>query len=144
MKISGFDIYNEKITILNKIKGKDTPDGRNDIWIKRVCDKAAWSEKPVSGLSGTTVVIGAKVMVLISDLSLYKPYSEFCRFGDYGDYFTISLNDYIVRGDVFEDINSSNITRVLSWYEPEVLKVQSIISVPDRGFNHALLKIEGV
>ena len=136
--------YNEKITILNKIKGKDTLNNRSDLWVKRVYDKAAWSQSSTSGISGTTVVVGTKIKVILTDLSDYVPYKEFCRFGDFGKYFTISLNDYIVRGEVTENVDSSNITKILSRYEPEVLKVQSIITVPDRGFTNASMKLEGV
>lgn len=143
MRNSEYNLYCEKITILNKIKGKDREDGK-DLWLKHVYDSAAWTSKSTSGVSGTTVILGTKVIVLLSDLTNYKPYKEFHKFEDYGGYFTISLNDYIVLGDIHEDIDSTNITKVLSKYEPDVMKVQVITKVPNRGFNTALMKLEGV
>lgn len=138
------NIYSEKITILNKIQGKHTPDGGSDFWVKYVYPCAAWSSKSLSSINGSTVNIGTKTIVLLSNLDNYKPYEEFCRLGGFGDYFTMSLNDYIVKGVVTEEINSSTITKVLSKYEPYSIRVQSIIHTPSRSFQCAKLKIEGV
>ena len=136
-------LYNQKITILNKIKGSDTEDGK-DIWVKNVLDSSLWRSISISSASGTVVSLGTKHKIYICDVSKYKPYSEFISYRGESDYYTISLNDYIIKGEVYEDVTSKNITSILAKHEPNVCKVLNVNFLPDRNLSIVKIVIEGV
>jgi hypothetical protein len=140
---SAFNVYNQTVTLLNKIPGEQLGQ-KEDKWIKTVLTGAVWTVKPQAFVSGTSISYQNTQQVFLTDVSNYLPFREFIAYGGNSNNWTLSLNDYVVRGEVFDDLNSTSITKVLSKYRPCVCKVQTFKELPARGFNMIKFVIEGV
>ena len=97
------NIYNQKITILNKLKRTDSLTG-SDVWYKQVVTDAAWYKRSERTVQGSSVLIGTYVNVLIPFHTDYLPYTEWKLAGNPDDYFTMSVGDYIILGDAEDTI----------------------------------------
>lgn len=138
------NIYNDTITILNKLKATDSIT-RQDVWYKNILHNAYWSKTGVSNVAGTTVGVGEVIKVLIPFSDNYKQYNDWKQAGNQDGYFTISLNDYIVSGEVVEDVTSSNVTQIMVKYGDMACTVRSVTECEKRISNQVVqLKIEGV
>ena len=69
-----FAIYNETLTILNKLKASDTMS-KQDLWFKHVIQDGAWYMTNETSMSGTTVNISSKITILIPNNSMYQEYN---------------------------------------------------------------------
>lgn len=147
------NLYNEKVTVLNKIKGLDIGE-KEDIWVKSIIDcaywvasaqmtslQSRWSSQFRSADDSNSDVITTQV--LISDISKYLPYADFLGYIGEGDFYTMSLGDYIVKGLVLDEINSKNIRQIIQKYTPDVFRVTSINKPKDRGYNRVKLAVGG-
>lgn len=134
-------LYNEKITVINRIRGPDLGQ-REDILVASSVDSVLYRFKSNYISNNGNVSKQQELIVLFSDISLYKPYKEFVSYKGSSDFFTLSLGDYIVLGDIFDEVNSSNIRDILSKYEPYVYKIQSINKAKNRGFSVAKIEVE--
>ena len=141
--ISLNEMYKETVTIFNKLKGVDALS-KQDIWYKRVLTGVGWYTKSVSSVTGSTVNIGSKIQVLIPNNKGYIPYNIWKGNGLQTTGFTLSLNDYIVRGIVEEEVTAQTITKVLAAYEPNVCQIRGIRELPSRGIEFIQFSIEGV
>lgn len=141
MKIN--EIFTQKVTILNKLKAVDSLS-KTDVWYKTTIENAVWYEKSQSSVNGTTVQIGTSIIVEIPFNERYKPYKDWKTAGGQLGHFTLSAGDYVIVGDVEEDINSNNITKVVSKYEPQCCTVRHFRELPKRGLSVVQLYVEGV
>ena len=138
-----FAIYNETLTILNKLKASDTMS-KQDLWFKHVIQNGAWYMTNETSMSGTTVNISSKITILIPNNSMYQEYNVWKQGSNQLAHFTMSTGDYIVKGLVDEEITSQNITKILSMYGNDVCSVKSVRELPNRGIANVMLKVEGV
>lgn len=138
-----FAIYNETLTILNKLKACDTMS-KQDLWFKHVIQDGAWYVTNETSMSGTTVNISSKITILIPNNSMYRDYNVWKQGSNQLANFTMSTGDYIVRGLVDEEITSQNITKILNMYGNDVCSVKSVRELPNRGIANVMLKVEGV
>lgn len=136
-------IYNQKVTILNKLKREDGITGV-DVWYKTVIDDVAWYTKSARSAGSSSVFIGTYITVLIPFHNEYLPYLEWRKPGNQTNHFTISGGDYIILGEVPEDITASNIIATLKKYGEDVCQVKHKTAVYDRFGATVQLKIEGV
>lgn len=137
-------IYNQRITILNKLKRVDTDDKKLDVWYKHTVDNAVWYEDSARNSGGNGVYIGTYITVLIPFNDNYVDYRNWKQLEDKDSKFTMSSGDYIVLGDVEEEINASNVVEVMKSYEGNYCIVRHI-KRPHKRFNATVqLKIEGV
>lgn len=147
------NLYNEKITVLNKIKGLDIGQ-KEDIWVKSVIDCAYWvSSSEMTRLKSMwrsdfssnddSNIRASSMKVLISDISKYLQYADFLGYLGEGDFYTMSLGDYVVKGLVLDEINSKNIRQVIQKYAPDVFRVTSIDKPKNRGYSRVKLVIGG-
>lgn len=137
------NIYKQRITILNKLKRADA-SGNLDEWYKSTVDNAVWYEDSARNSGGNGVYIGTYITVLIPFSEDYVPYKEWKTLQDKSEKFTMSSGDYIVLGDVPEEIDASNIVEVMKDYEGTKCIVKHI-KRPHKRFNATVqLKIEGV
>lgn len=137
------NIYNQRITILNKLNRADA-SGNLDEWYKYTVDNAAWYEASARNSGGNGVYIGTYITVLIPFNENYLPYKQWKDLEDKSDKFTISSGDYIVLGDVPETVDASNIVEVMKTYKLESCQVKHI-KKPHKRFSATVqLKIEGV
>lgn len=138
------NIYNQTITILNKLKRRDTPDGKVDLWYKTVVHDAAWYTESARNSSGSGVFIGTYITVILPFHEEYIQYIDWKKLDDPNSMFTISSGDYIVLGEVTEEINASNVVAVMDSYGENVCQVRHKKTAYDRFGSFAQLKIEGV
>ena len=138
------NIYNQKITILNKLKRVDTDDKKLDVWYKHTVDNAVWYEDSARNSGGNGVYIGTYITVLIPFNDDYLDYRNWKQLEDRNSKFTMSSGDYIVLGDVEEEVNASNVVEIMKSYEGNYCIVRHI-KRPHKRFNATVqLKIEGV
>ena len=137
------NIYNQRVTILNKLKRTDSLTGA-DVWYKTVIEDAAWYTKAARTASGSGVYIGTYITVLLPFHSNYKNYLDWVAENNRENYFTISENDYIVLGDVPEEITADNVVKTLQKYGENVCTVRSHSTQYQRYGAKVQVRIEGV
>lgn len=125
MRVIPRKIIPQTVTILNKLKRADSATDA-DVWYKTILHDCAWSVNSVSSQSGTATLLGATVQCQIPQRANggYLPYNEWSKAGAQNGSWTVSLNDYIVLGEVTEDITPKTITQVMAKYEPNACKVR--------------------
>lgn len=137
------NIYNQKVTILNKLKRTDSKTGV-DVWRKSIVDDVVWYTKSARSAGSSSVFIGTYITVLFPFNSRYLPYMEWKKPGNQDEHFTMSCGDYIILGDVPENITANNIIKVLEQYGENVCQVKHHNANYKRFGARVQLKVEGV
>jgi hypothetical protein len=137
------NIYNQKVTILNKLKRSDSSSNR-DVWYKHTIEDAAWYEESIRSVLPNGVAIGTVLIVLIPFHEDYEIYTEWAKDETRDGKFTMSSGDYIILGDVEEEVTADNVVSVAKRYEGNVCLVKHI-KKPHKRFGATVqLRIEGV
>lgn len=132
-------IYNDTITVINKLDAKDAAL-KTDAYYKEVLHHCMWSVKSTRTVqSNGTVNIGTVHQVQIPESENYQPYRVWKNSDTRDDAFTIREGDYIVRGEVTEEIDTATTLKaVMKLYEPDVFQVQSFRdATKGEGFSHS-------
>ena len=140
------NIYNQTVTILNKLKRADIENGTTDLWYKHTVDNAVWYEDSARNSGGNGVYIGTYITVLIPFNDNYVDYREWRHLSEdeLAEKFTMSSGDYIVLGEVPEEITAQNVVAIMNDYGVEKCIVRHI-KKPHKRFNATVqLKVEGV
>ena len=137
------NIYNQRVTILNKLKRTDSKTGV-DVWRKSTVDDVVWYTKSARSAGSSSVFIGTYITVLFPFNSRYLPYMEWKKPGNQDGHFTMSSGDYIILGDVPENITANNIVKVLEQYGENVCQVKHHNANYKRFGARVQLKVEGV
>lgn len=137
------NIYNQRITILNKLKREDNETGL-DVWQKAVIDDAVWYRRTESSVGSGGVSIGTVIQVMIPFHDEFLPYIEWKQPGCQRGHYTISAGDYIVRGEVPDHVDASNVIAVMKKYGEDVCLVKSQRDNYNRFGARVQLYIEGV
>ena len=137
------NIYNQRVTILNKLKRTDSKTGV-DVWRKSTVDDVVWYTKSARSAGSSSVFIGTYITVLFPFNSRYLPYMEWKKTGNQDEHFTMSSGDYIILGDVPENITANNIIKVLEQYGENVCQVKHHNANYKRFGARVQLKVEGV
>lgn len=137
------NIYNQRVTILNKLKRTDSKTGV-DVWRKSTVDDVVWYTKSARSAGSSSVFIGTYITVLFPFNTRYLPYMEWKKPGNQDEHFTMSLGDYIILGDVPENITANNIIKVLEQYGENVCQVKHHNANYKRFGARVQLKVEGV
>lgn len=137
------NIYNQRVTILNKLKRTDNKTGV-DVWRKSTVDDVVWYTKSARSAGSSSVFIGTYITVLFPFNSRYLPYMEWKKPGNQDEHFTMSSGDYIILGDVPENITANNIIKVLEQYGENVCQVKHHNANYKRFGARVQLKVEGV
>lgn len=117
-----------KITLLNKLKRKDSATNR-DVWYKTILNDCEYAITSVSNVSGTTVSMGQQFTVLIPFTGKYIPYNVWKDLADKSGVYTLSSSDTIILGEVEEEITDCNIVAIKNQYEPFTCDIRSIQQV---------------
>nr|DAU37950.1 MAG TPA: hypothetical protein [Caudoviricetes sp.] len=138
-------IYNQRITILNKLKRADSLTNE-DVWYKHVIDNAARYKKVERGASASSAIINTYTQILIpfQTDTPYMAYSYWKLPGNQDDSFTLSTGDYIILGDVTETILASNIVKIIQQYGDLACQVKHYTECAKRFSATVQLEIEGV
>lgn len=137
-------IYNQRITILNRLRRSDNDSGV-DLWYKTVVNDAAWYTKSARSAGGSTVFIGTYITVLLPFHDDYVSYRKWKDLANKNLKFTMSTGDYIILGDIEEDeVFAKDIVATLQKYGESVCQVKHCNASYDRFGATVQLKIEGV
>lgn len=137
------DIYNETITIFNKLRRNDSPTGR-DIWFKTIVENAVWYTDSARSAGGQNVYIGSYITILIPFGNNYLPYIDWKENSNQEGHYTMSLGDYVIKGLVTEEISADNIVKSLEKYGENVCLVKHHNELHDRFGATVQLKVQGV
>ena len=117
-------IYDDAVTVLNRVDARDA-GARQDLYLKTVLKGCMWSSHATRSVqSDGTVVIGTVHRVQIPESEAYAPYRELAGMADRAGRFTLRQGDYVVKGEVAEDVDASNVKKVVAAYEPDALQIQ--------------------
>lgn len=108
------------VTVLNKRAGRDSAD-HLDAWKKTVLRDCFWAGKQTQGQSGQEVNEGAAYLLRVPQSGEYRPYQEWK--GDM-EGFTFSPGDYIIRGEVEEEITPETVQAVVESRRPDAFEVR--------------------
>lgn len=136
-------IYNETVTILNKVRRSDA-GGQKDLWYKTILNNVAWYTDSARSAGGSAVYIGSYITILVPFNDKYLPYMEWKKLSNREKFFSISNNDYVVKGIVTEDISADNIVSVMQKYGEDVCLVKHHNENHRRFGAKVQLKIQGV
>lgn len=135
------DIYNKRITILNKLRGTDSIT-KIDVWYKTTLEGCARYTETERGISGDKALIANVVKVMIPFSDNYLPYREWRNNPD--GHYTMSAGDYIILGDVSEEITAQNVVKIMTEYGSDKCIVKAVRELDKRELNKVQLYIEGV
>lgn len=138
------NIYNQKVTILNKLRRADTPEKKEDLWFKTVVTDAAWYTDSARSAGSSSVFIGTYITVLLPFHEEYVPYLEWKDLNNKDEKFTISMGDYIILGEIEEEVTAANVVAVMQKYGENVCLVRHHKASYPRFGATVQLKIEGV
>ena len=115
----------QTVTILNKLAKANSITGQ-DVWYKKTLRNCVWEVQSNAEQNGTQTNVGASIKVQIPSgiNSNYMSYNEWIKSGNQVDNWTVSQNDWIVLGEVAEDVTANNIIQVMKLYEPNACKIQ--------------------
>lgn len=113
------------VTVLNRRAERDSPDGL-DAWKKTVLRGCFWEGQQTRGQSGRVsysaeVYEGASYLLRVPQAPDYRPY-RIWKADMEG--FTFSTGDYIIRGEVAEEITPETVLCVVERHRPDAFEVQ--------------------
>lgn len=117
--------WNDTVTVCNKLSSKDSVT-KMDVWKTTVLHFCFFKQEVQHDFSGTTVSIGTSSVCRIpkSENAGYKPYYEWKN--DISAGFTLSVGDYIFKGELTEEINADNIVSVYNAHKPDAILVKAV------------------
>ena len=127
MRVNLSKLLPQKVTIINRLKSKDN-ESKRDKFYKTLLTDCIWDSKSLAHQNGKEVYYTKGYSVQIPDCqeAKYKPYSEWKDNQNTLNCFTLSLDDYVILGDVTEDITADNVTQIINKYSPFVFKISTI------------------
>lgn len=131
-------IYDETITVINRLDAKDSAL-KTDTYFVTTLEHCMWADKVSRSVqSDGTVNVGATHQVQIPEAENYMPYREWKKAETRADSFTLRAGDYVIRGRVAEDVNASTIRSVVKLYEPDAFQIQAFRdATKGEGFDHS-------
>ena len=119
--------FRHTVTILNKLDGADSPD-HLDHWKKTVLRNCSWTEKRTQGPSSrlseaAEVNEGAGYLVRAPQSRDYRPYRQWA---ENMEGFTLSPGDYIIRGEITEEITADNVLAAVEYFRPAAFQAQLV------------------
>lgn len=131
-------IYDETITVVNKLDAKDSAL-KQDSYFVTTLEHCMWADKVSRTVQQDgTVNIATSHQVQIPEAENYMPYREWRKAETRADSFTLRAGDYVIRGKVEEPISASTIKNVVKLYEPDAFQIQAFRdATKGQGFDHS-------
>ena len=131
-------IYNDTITVVNKLDAKDATL-KQDVYYKTVIHHCMWSDRVTRSVQADgTVTIGVAHQVQIPEAENYLPYREWKSAENRNGAFTLRAGDYVIKGEVTEDITASSLKSIVKLYEPDAFQIQAFRdATKGKGFTHS-------
>lgn len=117
--------FKHTVTVLNKRDGLDSPD-HLDAWKKTVLKQCAWKQTETRSQSGqlseeAEANEGADCLVRVPPSSEYRPYSAW---KNTMEGFTFSPGDYVIKGEVREEVTAETVQSIVSQHRPDAFEVR--------------------
>lgn len=112
--------FDYTITVLNKLAARDSAT-KLDVWKATVLHNCSWSGRAERSVSGSTVSVGNVFVVRVPKSADYHPYHEW---KDTMDGFTFSTGDYIIRGEITEEVTPNTVLNIVNSHKPEAFIVK--------------------
>lgn len=117
--------FKHTVTVLNKRDGLDSPD-HLDTWKKTVLRQCTWVQKETRSQSGrlsegAEANEGADYLVRVPPSAEYRPYSVW---KDTMEGFTFSPGDYVLKGEITEEITAETVQSIVSQHRPDAFEVR--------------------
>lgn len=141
--ISLLPTWTHTVTVLNRRAGRDSPD-HLDAWKKTVLHQCFWAGQQTRSRSNrmsTSVEIneGSAYVLRIPETADYRPYRDW-KENMAG--VTFSAGDYVIRGEVTEEITPETVQRVVESFRPDAFEVRLFRDNTDGPLPH--YRLEGV
>lgn len=137
-------MYGQTVTVINKLDAKDAAL-KMDAYYKQVVRSALWSSQVSRTVSTDgSVQIGQSVKVHIADRSEYMPYDEWKAAENRDAYFTVRTGDYIVLGEVAEDVTASNVLQIVKAKGGDAMQVKAFRDLRDDSVSYPIAAIESM
>lgn len=137
-------MYGQTVTVINKLDAKDAAL-KMDAYYKQVVTGALWSAQVSRSVSTDgSVQIGQSVKVHIADRSEYMPYDEWKAAENRDAYFTIRTGDYIILGEVTEDVTASNVLQLVKAKGDDAMQVKAFRDLHDDSVSYPSKQLESM
>lgn len=125
MRVNLSKLLPQKVTVINRLKSKDN-ESKRDKFYKKILDNCIWDNVKLANQNGKEVTYtkGYSVQIPTEQNYKYMDYRDWLNNVDFS--FTLSLDDYVVLGEVTEDITPDNLKDIVNKYSPFVFKISSI------------------
>lgn len=112
--------FDYTITVLNKLSARDSVT-KLDVWKATVLHHCAWSGKAVRSVQGSEISIGNSFIVRVPKSENYHPYNEW---KENMNGFTFSTGDYIIKGEVTDEVTPNTVQNIVNAHKPEAFIVK--------------------
>lgn len=131
MRASLSKMYGQTVTVLNKLDARDSTL-KLDTWYKQVVTGALWSASITRSVSPDgTVSIGQSVKCHIANRAEYMPYDEWRAAENRDAYFTVRTGDYVILGEVDEDVTPQNVLQIVKAKGTDAMQVKAFRDLRD-------------
>lgn len=112
--------FDYTVTVLNKLAARDSAT-KLDVWKSTVLHNCSWSGRAERSMDGNNATVGNVFVVRVPKSADYHPYNEW---KNSMDGFTFSTGDYIIRGEVTEEVTPSTVQDIVNRHKPEAFIVK--------------------
>lgn len=137
-------MYGQTVTVLNKLDARDSAL-KLDTWYKQIVTGALWSANITRSVSTDgSVQIGQSVKCHIANRSEFMPYDEWKAAENRDAYFTIRTGDYVILGEVDEDVTASNVLQIVKAKGGDAMQVKAFRDLRDESVSYPSAAIESM
>lgn len=120
--------YNETVTVYNRLRAADNPEGKKSVWQKTVLRNCFYKNVIGNTVTDRGLQMSNAYTVRIPQSEYYLPYAEWSKLPEREreGYFTCSMDDIVVKGecpDRIESVPPNTAAEVLSRNKPEAFAV---------------------
>ncbi len=112
--------FDHTITILNRLNGCDSGD-KIDKWKKTTLHLCSWTYQAVRTNSGASMLVDRSCVVRIPKSDTFRPYNEWKTDMDG---WTVSLGDYVIKGEVQEEVTPLTVQQIVNQHRPDAFEVR--------------------
>lgn len=125
MRINTKEMLSQKVTIVNRLKGVDNDSGK-DIFYKKTLNDCVWMGKQIGSRNGNEMIYteGYQVHIPRNQECTYFEYKDWIAKENLDDCFTLSVDDYVILGEVTEEITPNNVTKIIQKYKPNAFQIR--------------------
>ena len=134
MRVNLSEIYGDTITLINKLDAKHALL-KQDAYYTTVLHNCMWSDESANGVSSSGVVTPSTIhrVQIPADAGRYMPYTQWRNADGREQFYTLRTGDYIVRGEIIDNVDTSNIRTIVADFEPNAFQVRAWreLTIPD-------------